>query len=174
MRLSSPQFDSLYGIKAPSTKLFRRNGILNLSEYGKTVNGLRNNTQFSRNLTPLTPFSTPLAILVLTPSSDSFEKLTINYYNLSLVKTDVTLSANNSQYCLMFTLPLFAHPVACVCVLLGVVAQSLKQVKLIAAFKQTQQLPTLLGQQCWELLCPFVRSFIFKERQQLFSLMIII
>ena len=174
MRLSSPQFDSLHEIKAPSTKLFRRNGILNLSEYGKTVNGLRNNTQFSRNLTPLTPFSTPLAILVLTPSSDSFEKLTINYYNLSLVKTDVTLSANNSQYCLMFTLPLFAHPVACVCVLLGVVAQSLKQVKLIAAFKQTQQLPTLLGQQCWELLCPFVRSFIFKERQQLFSLMIII
>ena len=171
MRLSSPQFDSLYEIKAPSTKLFRRNGILNLSEYGKTVNGLRNNSQFSRNLTPLTA---PLAILVLTPSSDSFEKLTINYYNLSLVKTDVTLSANNSQYCLMFTLPLFAHPVACVCVLLGVVAQSLKQVKLIAAFKQTQQLPTLLGQQCWELLCPFVRSFIFKERQQLFSLMIII
>ena len=171
MRLSSPQFDSLHEIKAPSTKLFRRNGILNLSEYGKTVNGLRNNSQFSRNLTPLTA---PLAILVLTPSSDSFEKLTINYYNLSLVKTDVTLSANNSQYCLMFTLPLFAHPVACVCVLLGVVAQSLKQVKLIAAFKQTQQLPTLLGQQCWELLCPFVRSFIFKERQQLFSLMIII
>ena len=171
MRLSSPQFDSLYEIKAPSTKLFRRNGILNLSEYGKTVNGLRNNSQFSRNLTPLTA---PLAILVLTPSSDSFEKLTINYYNLSLVKTDVTLSANNSQYCLMFTLPLFAHPVACVCVLLGVVAQSLKQVKLIAAFKQTQQLPTLLGQQCWELLCPFVPSFIFKERQQLFSLMIII
>ena len=171
MRLSSPQFDSLYEIKAPSTKLFRRNGILNLSEYGKTVNGLRNNSQFSRNLTPLTA---PLAILVLTPSSDSFEKLTINYYNLSLVKTDVTLSANNSQYCLMFTLPLFAHPVACVCVLLGVVVQSLKQVKLIAAFKQTPQLPTLLGQQCWELLCPFVPSFIFKERQQLFSLMIII
>ena len=69
MRLSSPQFDSLYVIKAPSTKLFRRNGILNLSEYGKTVDGLRKNTQFSRNLTPLTPFFTPLAILVLTPSS---------------------------------------------------------------------------------------------------------
>ena len=111
---------------------------MNLSEYGKTVNGLKNNTQFSQNLTPLTPFFTPLTILVLTPSSDNFEKLTINYYNLSLVKTDATLSANNSQYCLMFTLPLFAHPVACGCVLLGVVAQSLKQVKLIAAFKQTQ------------------------------------
>ena len=72
----------------------------------------------------------------------------------------------------MFTLPLFAHPLACGCVLLGVVAQSLKQVKLIAAFQQTQQLPTLLGQHYWELLCPFVRSFIFKERQQLFSLII--
>ena len=169
MRLSSPQYDSLYEIKAPSTKLFRRNGILNLSEYGKTVDGLKNNTQFSQNLTPLAPFFTPLAILVLTPSSDNFEKLTINYYNLSLVKTDATLSANNSQYCLMFTLPLFAHPVACGCVLLGVVEQSLKQVKLLAAFKQTQQIPTLLGQQCWELLSPFVRIFIFKERQQLFS-----
>ena len=65
---------------------------MNLSEYGKTVNGLKNNTQFSQNLTPLTPFFTPLTILVLTPSSDSFEKLTINYYNLSPVKTDATLS----------------------------------------------------------------------------------
>ena len=142
---------------------------MNLSEYGKTMDGLRNNTQFSRNLTP---FFTPLAILVLTPSSDNFEKLTINYYNLSPVKTDATLLASNSQYCLMFTLRLFAHPVACGCVLLGVVAQSLKQVKLFATFKQTQQLPTLLGQQCWKLLCPFVRSFIFKETQQLFSLII--
>ena len=46
---------------------------MNLSEYGKTVNGLKNNTQFSQNLTPLTPFFTSLAILVLTPSSDNFE-----------------------------------------------------------------------------------------------------
>ena len=137
---------------------------MNLSEYGKTVDGLKNNTQFSQNLTPLAPFFTPFAMLVLTPSSDNFEKLTINYYNLSLVKTDATLSANNSQYCLMFTLPLFANPVACGCVLLGVVAQSLKRVKLLAAFKQTQQIPTLLGQQCWELLSPFVRSFIFKSQ----------
>ena len=122
---------------------------MNLSEYGKTVDGLKNNTQFSQNLTPLAPFFTPLAILVLTPSSDNFEKLTINYYNLSLVKTDATLSANNSQYCLMFTLPLFAHPVACGCVLLGVVAQSLKQVKLCK--RQTDATnpniigPTMLG-----------------------------
>ena len=168
MRLSSPQYDSLYEIKAPSTKLFRRNSILNLSEYGKTVDGLKNNTQFSQNLTPLAPFFTPFAMLVLTPSSDNFEKLTINYYNLSLVKTDATLSANNSQYCLMFTLPLFAHPVACGCVLLGVVAQSLKQVKLLAAFKQTQQIPTLLGQQCWELLCPFALGFSLSQARLLF------
>ena len=39
----------------------------------------------------------------------------------------------------------FAHPVACCCVLLGVVAQSLKPVKLLAASKRTQQLPTLLA-----------------------------
>ena len=43
----------------------------------------------------------------------------------------------------------FAHPVACCCLLLGVV-------KLLATCKRTQQFPTLLGQQCWELLCPFV------------------
>ena len=48
-------------------------------------------------------------------------------------------------------LRLFAHPVACCCVLLGVVAaQSLKPVKLLATWKRTQQL-----QQCWELLRPF-------------------
>ena len=46
----------------------------------------------------------------------------------------------------------FAHPVACCCVLLGLVAQSLKPVKLLR-----QQLPTLVlfcdrqsvAQQCW-------------------------
>ena len=36
--------------------------------------------------------------------------------------------------------------------LLHVVAQKLKPVKLLATCKRTQQLPTLLGQQCWELL----------------------
>ena len=49
----------------------------------------------------------------------------------------------------------FAHPVECCCVLLGVVAQSLKPVKRLARRKQTQQLSRLLGQQCWELLRPF-------------------
>ena len=50
--------------------------------------------------------------------------------------------------------------------LLHVVAQSLKPVKLLATRKRTQQLPILLGRQCWELLCPFVRRFnlIFKKR----------
>ena len=54
---------------------------MKLSEYGKTVNGLKNNTRrirhnaiLSQNLTPLTPFFTPLTILVLTPSSGNFEK----------------------------------------------------------------------------------------------------
>ena len=53
----------------------------------------------------------------------------------------------------------FARPVACCCVLLGVVVQSLKPVKLLAKCKRTQQRPTLLGQQWWELLHPFARSF---------------
>ena len=55
-----------------------------------------------------------------------------------------------------------AHPVARCCnviaMLLGVVAQSLKLVKLLAVCKWTQQLSTLLGQQYWELLCPFAHS----------------
>ena len=38
----------------------------------------------------------------------------------------------------------FAHPVACCYVLLGVVAQSLKPVKLLATFKRTQHLPAPL------------------------------
>ena len=37
-----------------------------------------------------------------------------------------------------------AHPFACCCVLLGVVAQSLKPFKLSATYKRTQQLATLL------------------------------
>ena len=54
-------------------------------------------------------------------------------------------------------LRLFAHPVACYSVLLGVVAQSLKLVKLLSSCKRTQQLPTMLAQRCWELLRPFAR-----------------
>ena len=44
----------------------------------------------------------------------------------------------------------FAHPVACCCELLGVVAQNLKPVKLLATCKRTQQLPAMLR--------PFARS----------------
>ena len=57
----------------------------------------------------------------------------------------------------------FAHPISCFCGLLGVVAQSFKPVKLLATCKQ---LPILSGQQCWELLCQFVRRFnlISKKR----------
>ena len=43
------------------------------------------------------------------------------------------------------------YHVACCCVLLGVVAQSLKPVKLLATCKRTQQLPTMLY--------PFARGF---------------
>ena len=47
----------------------------------------------------------------------------------------------------------FAHPVACCCVLLGVVAQSLKPpVKLLTPCKGTQH--------CWELLRPFSRTIV--------------
>ena len=57
----------------------------------------------------------------------------------------------------------FPHPVPCYCLLLHVVAQSLKPVKRLATCKRAQQLLTMLGQQCWEfweLLRPLVRSFI--------------
>ena len=47
----------------------------------------------------------------------------------------------------------FAHPVACCCVLLGVVAQSLNPVKLLAKCKQTLQVPAML-----ELFRPFACS----------------
>ena len=44
-------------------------------------------------------------------------------------------------------LRLFAHPVTCRCVLLGVVAAVCTPLP-----TRTHQLPTLLGQQCWEML----------------------
>ena len=48
----------------------------------------------------------------------------------------------------------------CMYTLLEVVVQSLKLVKILATQKPMQQFPTLLGQQCWELLRPFARSFV--------------
>ena len=71
----------------------------------------------------------------------------------------------------------FAHPVVCCWMLLRVVAQSLKPVKLfsqqlptllgvVASVStplptRTQRLPTLLAQQCWELF-PFAPNFTSK------------
>ena len=45
----------------------------------------------------------------------------------------------------------FAHPVSCHCLLLGVVVQSLKPLKLLSMCKRTQQLSTMsavVGQKC--------------------------
>ena len=66
------------------------------------------------------------------------------------MQTDVTLLPKNSQHWWM--LLRFAHSLACWCLSLGFVAQSLKPVKLFS-----QQLPTVLllrdrlrvAQQCW-------------------------
>ena len=55
------------------------------------------------------------------------------------------------------------------CMLLGVVTQSLKPVKLSTTCKRTQQVRTLSGQQSWELLRPFARSVIPKSDQHQFS-----
>ena len=56
----------------------------------------------------------------------------------------------------------FTHPVLHCCLLLGVVAQSLKPVERLVRCKRTQQLLTLFvgpGQQCWEFLRPFTCIF---------------
>ena len=63
--------------------------------------------------------------------------------SLSKVQTDATFLANNSQHCWMLHVASVCTPC---CMLLGVVAQ-------------TQQLQTLLGQQCWKLLRLFAGSF---------------
>ena len=60
---------------------------------------------------------------------------------VSLVQTDATLLANNSQHC--WTLHVASICTPC-CVLLGVVVQSLKLVKFLAMWKWIQQLPTML------------------------------
>ena len=52
---------------------------------------------------------------------------------------DARLLANNSQHCWMLQVPSVCTPC---CVLSGVVAQSLKPVKLLATCKRTQQLPS--------------------------------
>jgi len=67
---------------------------------------------------------------------------------VSLVQTDATLLANNSQHCWMLRVTSICTPC---CVLLGVVVQSLKLVKFLATWKWIQQLPTML--------CPFVPGY---------------
>ena len=52
--------------------------------------------------------------------------------------------ANGRNMVECYTLRPFPLPVACCFVLLGVIAQSLKPVKLLAVCKRTQQLPTML------------------------------
>ena len=146
------------------------------------------------------------------------KKFALVVSEISFVQTDATLLANNSQRCWML------H-VASVCMLLGVVAPSLKPVKLFSQQLPTfllfrdrrsvaqqcwirlhsssnivgatqahyawitktlqvptllgvvasvctplptrmQQLPTLLAQNCWELLRPFARSHIQKSAKR--------
>ena len=64
----------------------------------------------------------------------------------------------------------FVHPVACCWMLLRVVAQSLKPVKLLATYKRTQQLPTMLGvvgqQCCIRLLGAKLTSLMTLTRRQ--------
>ena len=46
----------------------------------------------------------------------------------------------------------------------AVVAQSLKPVKLLATCKWTRRLPTLLTQQCWEILRFLARSLLLLQQ----------
>ena len=61
--------------------------------------------------------------------------------SLKPVQTDATLLANNSQYCWMLHVASVCTPC---CMLLGVVASACAPLP-----TRTQQLPTLLAQQCW-------------------------
>ena len=72
-------------------------------------------------------------------------------------------TCKRTHYCWMlhvaFVCTTRLHVVACFCGLLRVVAQSLKlNQTFTTTCKGTQQLPTLLGQKCWELLSSFTRS----------------
>ena len=75
---------------------------------------------------------------------------------LSPVQTEATVLANDFQHCWLLYVASVCTPVACCCVLLGVVAQSLKPVKLLAPCKRTQHCwpttPNIVG--CY-MLRPF-------------------
>ena len=76
----------------------------------------------------------------------------LNSVFLSNVQTDATLLANNSKHCWTKMLH-FASVCTPCCVLLGVVAQSLKPpVKRLALCKGTQH--------CWEMLRPLSRTIV--------------
>ena len=62
------------------------------------------------------------------------------------VQTDATLMTNNFQHYWM--LHVASVCTLCNCMLLHVVALSLKPVKLLAKCKRTQQFPTMLGNVC--------------------------
>ena len=59
----------------------------------------------------------------------------------------------------------FAHPVSCHCLLLGVVAQSLKPAKLLGMCKRTQELPTMLGVVSQKCCVRFHAAVVVKLRQ---------
>ena len=75
------------------------------------------------------------------------------------VQTDATLSANNSQHCWMLRVVSVSTPCR---MLLIVVAQGLKPVKLLAPCKRTQHLLANNSQHFREFLRPFACSFSFR------------
>ena len=72
------------------------------------------------------------------------------------IQTGTSLLANNSQHCWML-------PVACCCVLLRVVAESLKPVKLLKLRKTDATLWANNSQQCWEFLRLSAGNLIFNN-----------
>ena len=75
--------------------------------------------------------------------------------------TDAILLANNSQHCWIVQVASVCHPVACCCVLLRVVVQSLKPVKHLATCKRTQQCWANHVGSCWPTtLRPSARGLI--------------
>ena len=73
-------------------------------------------------------------------------------YTLSPMQTGSTLLANSPKLCWMLRVASVCTPC---CMLLGVVAQSLKPIKLLATCKRTQQPPTMLR--------PFAQGFMVNS-----------
>ena len=85
------------------------------------------------------------------------------------MQTNATLLANNSQRCWMLHIP----SVCLLCYMLLRVVESccakFETGQTLSYAQRTQQLPTLLAQQCWELLCPLARSFNQRRRRETFT-----